>query len=49
MFVQTDDEATGPDDQEEREEDGDQDCVSMLAHSLLSHSHVSPMLSSHFP
>ena len=32
MFVETDDQTTGPDDEEKREEDGYQDCVSMLAH-----------------
>ena len=33
MFIETNNETTGPDDEEEREEDSDEDGVSMLAHT----------------
>ena len=39
MFIETNNETTGPDDEEEREEDSDEDGVSMLAHTL-HHNHI---------
>ena len=38
MFVETDDEAAGPDEDQERQEDGDEDGVADAGHGDLEHA-----------